>query len=57
MTTTLTEDTTYSTLMIMSYDTIDLAGYVLTIDSQPYESGDCNHLAGNCWKRNIVRRV
>jgi hypothetical protein len=39
MTTTLTEDTTYSTLMIMSYDTIDLAGYVLTIDSQPYESG------------------
>ena len=39
MTTTLTEDTTYSTLMIMSYDTIDLAGYVLTIDSQPYEWG------------------
>jgi hypothetical protein len=36
---TLTENTTYSTLMIMSYDTIDLAGYVLTIDSQPYEGG------------------
>ena len=36
---TLTENTTYSTLMILDGDTIDLAGYLLTIDSEPGETG------------------
>ena len=36
---TLTENTTYSTLMILDDDVIDLAGYLLTIDSEPGETG------------------